>query len=62
MVSIVMNGARIRRGSIVGAGAIIPEGKEFPEHSLIIGAPARQLLQLVERVVVELNQFAHALP
>src|SRR3977135_2858067 len=41
MGSIVMNGARIRRGSIVGAGSVITEGKQFPEYSLIIGAPAR---------------------
>ena len=37
MGSIVMNGARIGRGSIVGAGSVITEGKQFPEHSLIIG-------------------------
>ncbi len=41
MGSIVMNGARIRRGSVVGAGSVITEGKEFPENFLIIGAPAR---------------------
>jgi carbonic anhydrase/acetyltransferase-like protein (isoleucine patch superfamily) len=41
MGSIVMNGARIGRGSIVGAGSVITEGKQFPEHSLILGAPAR---------------------
>jgi len=41
MGSIVMNGARIRRGSVVGAGSIVTEGKEYPEYSLIIGAPAR---------------------
>jgi carbonic anhydrase/acetyltransferase-like protein (isoleucine patch superfamily) len=41
MGSIVMNGARVGRRSIVGAGAVITEGKEFREHSLIIGAPAR---------------------
>src|SRR4030088_3214040 len=41
MGSIVMNGARIGRGSIVGAGSVITEGKQFPEYSLIIGAPAR---------------------
>src|ERR1700742_1701185 len=41
MGSIVMNGAIIRRGSIVGAGSVITEGKQFPENSLIIGAPAR---------------------
>jgi len=41
MGSIVMNGAIIRRGSVVGAGSVITEGKEYPEYSLIIGAPAR---------------------
>jgi len=46
MGSIVMNGARIRRGSVVGAGSVITEGKEFPEYSLIIGAPARAVRTL----------------
>jgi carbonic anhydrase/acetyltransferase-like protein (isoleucine patch superfamily) len=41
MGSIIMNGARIGRASIVGAGSVITEGKQFPEHSLIIGSPAR---------------------
>ena len=41
MGSIIMNGARIGRDSIVGAGSVITEGKQFPEHSLIIGSPAR---------------------
>src|ERR1700752_1560794 len=41
MGSIVMNGARIGRGAVVGAGSVITEGKQFPENSLIIGAPAR---------------------
>ena len=49
MGSIVMNGARIGRGSIVGAGSVITEGKEFPEHSLIIGSPARVIRTLVAR-------------
>ncbi len=46
MGSIVMNGAKIGRGSIVGAGSVITEGKEFPENSLIIGAPARVIRTL----------------
>ena len=46
MGSIVMNGARIGRGSVVGAGSVITEGKQFPENSLIVGAPARVLRAL----------------
>ncbi len=46
MGSIVMNGAKIGRGSVVGAGSVITEGKQFPEYSLIIGAPARVIRTL----------------
>ena len=46
MGSIVMNGAKIGRGSLVGAGSVITEGKQFPENSLIIGAPARVIRTL----------------
>ncbi len=46
MGSIVLNGALIRRGSIVGAGSVVTTGKEFPENSLIIGAPARVIRTL----------------
>jgi carbonic anhydrase/acetyltransferase-like protein (isoleucine patch superfamily) len=46
MGSIVMNGAKIGRNSIVGAGSVITEGKEFPERSLIIGSPARVIRTL----------------
>ena len=52
MGSIVMNGARIGRGSVVGAGSVITEGKEFPEYSLIIGAPAR-VIRTLEPTQVE---------
>ena len=46
MGSIIMNGARVGRGCIVGAGALITEGKQFVEHSLIVGAPARVIRTL----------------
>jgi carbonic anhydrase/acetyltransferase-like protein (isoleucine patch superfamily) len=41
MKAVIMNQARIGRGCLVGAGAIITERKEFPDGSLIVGAPAR---------------------
>jgi carbonic anhydrase/acetyltransferase-like protein (isoleucine patch superfamily) len=46
MGSTVMNGATIRRGGVVSVGSVITEGKEFPEYSLIIGAPARVIRPL----------------
>lgn len=41
MGATVLNGARIGRGCLVGANSFVPEGREFPENSLIIGSPAR---------------------
>jgi carbonic anhydrase/acetyltransferase-like protein (isoleucine patch superfamily) len=58
MGSIVMNGARIGRGSIVGAGSVITEGKQFPEYSLIIGAPARVIRTLEPAQVTAMGSAA----
>src|ERR1700734_1861345 len=58
MGSIVMNGARIRRGSVVGAGSVITEGKQFPENSLILGAPARVIRTLDPAQVAKMGSAA----
>ena len=55
---IVMNGARIGRRSIVGAGSVITEGKQFPEHSLIIGSPARVIRTLDPEQVAKMGSAA----
>ena len=39
--SVVLNRARIGRNCIVGANSLVTEGKEFPEGSMIMGAPAK---------------------
>ncbi|PXW96218.1 carbonic anhydrase/acetyltransferase-like protein (isoleucine patch superfamily) [Sphaerotilus hippei] len=39
--AIVLNRARIGRHCVVGAGALVTEGKEFPDYSMIVGSPAR---------------------
>lgn len=41
--AVVMDGARIGRGSIVAGGAVVPEGRSFPPGSIIAGVPARQV-------------------
>jgi carbonic anhydrase/acetyltransferase-like protein (isoleucine patch superfamily) len=58
MGSIVMNGARIGRGSVVGAGSVITEGKQFPEHSLIIGSPARVVRTLDSAQLAKMGSAA----
>jgi carbonic anhydrase/acetyltransferase-like protein (isoleucine patch superfamily) len=55
MGSILLNGSRIGRCSVVGAGSVITEGKQFPEYSLIIGAPARVIKTLTPEQVAALG-------
>ncbi|MEO5880841.1 MAG: gamma carbonic anhydrase family protein [Caldimonas sp.] len=38
--AVVLNHARIGRNCLVGARALVTEGKEFPDGSLIVGSPA----------------------
>lgn len=46
MQAVVLNHAQIGRHCVVGAGALVTEGKQFPDHSLIVGAPAKVLRTL----------------
>ena len=39
--AVVLNGARIGRHCLVGAGSLVTEGKEFPDGSMIMGSPAK---------------------
>ena len=44
----VLNRARIGRNCVVGACALITEGKEFPDGVLILGSPAKIVRELEE--------------
>jgi len=39
--SVVLNGAVLGKGSILGACALLSEGKQLPEASVALGAPAK---------------------
>lgn len=41
MGSVLLNDVRIGRGSVVAAGAVIPEGMRIPPGSLVMGVPGR---------------------
>ena len=47
--AVVLNGARIGKNCLVGAGAVVTEGKEFADSSLILGSPARAVRALDEK-------------
>lgn len=54
--AVVLNHAVIGKECLVGAGAIVTEGKTFPDRSLILGAPARVVRQLSDEDVARLRR------
>ena len=46
MGATVLNRARIGGNCVVGANALVTEGKEFPDFSLVVGAPAKAVRTL----------------
>jgi carbonic anhydrase/acetyltransferase-like protein (isoleucine patch superfamily) len=60
MGAIVLNGVKIGRHCLVGAGSVVTEGKEFPDNSLIVGAPARAMREVNDKIlqlIAESAQF-----
>lgn len=54
--AVVMNGAKIGRHCIVGAGSLVTEGKDFPDGSLIVGTPAKVVRQLTPEQIEMLKR------
>ena len=53
-----LNRSKIGKNSIVGANALIPEGKEFPDNSLIVGVPGKAVRSISEQDVPMLTMNA----
>jgi carbonic anhydrase/acetyltransferase-like protein (isoleucine patch superfamily) len=49
MRAVVMNGAKIGRGSVVAVGSIVTEGTEVPPSSVVMGQPAKVKRQVTDR-------------
>jgi carbonic anhydrase/acetyltransferase-like protein (isoleucine patch superfamily) len=47
----VLNNAKIGRNCLVGAHALITEGKDIPDRSLVVGAPGKVVRQLTDEEV-----------
>ena len=56
--SVVLNGARIGRQCIVGAGALVTEGKSFPDGVLIVGSPAKVVRELTPEQRARLERMS----
>jgi carbonic anhydrase/acetyltransferase-like protein (isoleucine patch superfamily) len=50
MGSILLNNVAIGTGSVVAAGAVLPEGMQVPPRSLVMGVPARVVRPVDERL------------
>lgn len=48
MGSTLLNGCEIGDESIVGAGALVTQGKKFPPRSLILGSPAKVVREVTD--------------
>jgi carbonic anhydrase/acetyltransferase-like protein (isoleucine patch superfamily) len=53
--AVVLNHARIGCNCLVGAGALVTEGKEFPDNSLILGSPAKVVRTLSDEEIARMH-------
>lgn len=59
MGSTILNRVRIGRNCIIGANALIPEGKEIPDNSLVMGAPGKVIKDVSEMQLQVIKMSAH---
>lgn len=57
--AVVMNGAKIGANSVVAAGSLVTQGKEFPDGVLIMGSPAKVVKALDANALAHLKVAAH---
>ncbi len=55
IAAVVLNHAHIGKNCLVGAGALVTEGKVFPDNSLIIGSPAKAVRTLSQEEIAAIR-------
>ncbi len=55
--SIVLDGVRVGRNSLVAAGSLITPHTQIPPRSLVMGSPAKVKRQLTDAEVVDLERY-----
>ena len=56
----VLTGSSIGEGSIVEAGALVPEGKAYPARSVIAGTPGKVVRETTDAEVAAIRQRARS--
>ena len=57
MRAVVMNGARVGRGSLVGVGAVVTEATTIPPDSVVLGLPGKVVREVTPK---DRERIAHA--
>ena len=52
---------RSAKNCIIGAHALIPEGKEIPDNSLVMGAPGKVVKQVSEQQIAGIKTLSDPL-
>lgn len=60
MGAVILNDAVIGKDCIVGASALVTQGKAFPPRSMILGSPAKVVRPLTDDEVAHLRPHAEA--
>ena len=58
MGATVLNGARVGKNCLVGARALVTEGREIPDETLAIGMPAKVIRKLTDEEILANAQIA----
>ena len=54
----LLNGARVGPEALIGAKALVSEGKEFPPRTLLLGIPAQVKRELDDAALATIRQSA----
>jgi carbonic anhydrase/acetyltransferase-like protein (isoleucine patch superfamily) len=58
MGAILLAHSHIGRECIIGAGALIPEGRTIPDRSVVLGMPGRVVRQVTDEEAAQLERHA----
>ena len=58
MGSVLMDGVRVGRDTIIGAGSLIPAGKDIPSGVLVMGRPAKVVRELSQEEIESITKSA----
>jgi carbonic anhydrase/acetyltransferase-like protein (isoleucine patch superfamily) len=55
---VILTGATIGRDCLIGARALIPEGKTIPDNSLVMGAPGKIVREVAPEHIARMRDSA----